>query len=79
MVEAVGNIETVTPTPIILPPHAPEYQFQTAPLPSIPPTDESADIPFGQIGEAPDIEDAGEEGLFTLTNVLTQVVVFPVP
>ena len=68
------------PDPSVTPPHAPEYQYQFAPEPKVPPDIPNVTVEPEQIFvELPVIEFACVEFVFTITLVLTQTVVLHNP
>ena len=77
---AVGLTVTVVPLPNDVPLHAPEYQYQFAPVPKLPPDNVKVEEPFGQTatGEALAVV-AAVDIVFKVTVAVTQVVLPQVP
>jgi hypothetical protein len=62
-----------------VPPHEPEYQYQFAPVPKLPPEILIvAELP-GQIGEVPEADAGSVDTVLTSIVVLTQVVELQIP
>ena len=75
-----GDTPNVVPAPSKVPPQDPEYQFQVAPVPKVPPVTERVVAWLGQVGlTLADTLAAATELVLTVTVTLTQAVVLQVP
>ena len=79
MVFDVGLTVTDEPVPTKVPPQLPEYHFQLAPVPRLPPLTVRVVLPPLQMVVVPVMPVAAVERLLTVTVALAHVVVLHVP
>ena len=80
MVDTVGDKIRVEPVPLVVPPQEPEYHFQIAPTPKLPPVKlRVVGEPLQRYTGEAVAEIAGEDVVHTVTVALTHVEVLHVP
>ena len=76
----VGESINTAPVPLVVPPHEPEYHFQYAPTPKLPPVKPRVVVEPLHINDGDEIAElAGVEFVQTETVMLAQTVVLQVP
>jgi len=79
VVADTGLTVTDAPVPTKVPPQLPEYHFQLAPVPKLPPLTDSVVLPPLQMVVVPVMAVGAEDKLFTVTVALAHVVLLQSP
>ena len=75
-----GDTSELLPVPAKFPPHEPEYHFQIAPIPKVPPVELNVVVDPGQMADGEEEAARGEvDTVFTIMVLLTQFVELHVP